>query len=190
MMVISSVISFTIAAVGFIAIEVYLIIRQRKRVDKTKDGNSNRILDRAINAAILIGIMFFFHHVIALPGKTEIDMLCGSIIMWTGLMIRIWAILKLGEHFTTIVMVGKDHKLITEGPYRYVRHPAYLGSILVFLGFGVAMGSLIGLILILTIIFYGYLQRINVEERVMASAFGDRYFEFMRRTKRIIPYIY
>jgi protein-S-isoprenylcysteine O-methyltransferase Ste14 len=52
------------------------------------------------------------------------------------------------------------------------------------------MGSLIGLALIVALMFYGLHRRIVVEEKVMIAAFGDEYTSYMKRTKKIIPFIY
>lgn len=189
-MAISNAILFSGAVVMFIALEVYIILRQKKSSDKTKDKNSNKILDRSINAAILIGILFYFVDFISIPGSRETRFFAGSIVMWAGLLIRLWAVGKLGTAFTTVVMAEEKQKVVASGPYRFIRHPAYAGSILVFIGFGISMGNAIGLALITGVILFGYLQRIRVEEQALLSTIGDRYKNYMADTKRIIPFIY
>ena len=181
---------FAGAATTFIVLEVFIILRQKKTACKTKDKNSNRILDRSINAAIIIGIIFYFFHFLSIPGSRETGFFVGSIVMWAGLFIRVWAVSRIGLAFTTVVMAHENQKVVTNGPYRFIRHPAYAGSMLIFIGFGISMGNIIGLALIIAVIFFGYFQRIKVEEHVMLSTIGDEYRKYMEKTKRIIPLIY
>jgi len=73
--------------------------------------------------------------------------------------------------------------------YKYIRHPSYLGSIISLTGLSIAFESLLSLIfsLILSSIFYGY--RINVEEKELIKIFGNGYLNYIKRTKKLIPFL-
>jgi protein-S-isoprenylcysteine O-methyltransferase Ste14 len=111
----------------------------------------------------------------------------GLALVWVGVLVRQWAIFSLGRAFTVVVEVNRNQGLITSGLYRWVRHPAYSGSIITLGGVGLAAGSWIGAMLALAIALAGYSYRVRVEERAMLEVFGDEYRNYMLRTGRFIP---
>ena len=113
----------------------------------------------------------------------------GLALVWLGVLLREWSIISLGSGFTAVVEVNPNQALITSGPYRRVRHPAYTGGMLTLTGFGLAAGSWVGAALALAVIFAGYSYRVHVEERAMLEAFGEQYRDFMRRSGRFLPHI-
>ena len=114
----------------------------------------------------------------------------GLIIMSLGLLFRVWAIRTLGIFFSTSVMLQKDHRLITKGPYAIVRHPSYTGALLTYIGTGVFFGSWISLMTALILMGFAYQKRIKVEEEAMVKGFGKEYEEYRRKTFRLIPIIW
>lgn len=111
----------------------------------------------------------------------------GLALVWIGMLVREWAILSLGRAFSVVVRVNPDQSLITSGPYRWIRHPSYTGSLITIGGFGLAAGSWLGAILAVAIALIGFSYRVYVEEKVMLAAFGDTYQDYMRRTGRFFP---
>ncbi|MBI2937727.1 MAG: isoprenylcysteine carboxylmethyltransferase family protein [Thaumarchaeota archaeon] len=90
---------------------------------------------------------------------------------------------------STRLRVIEKQKLITNGIYGHIRHPLYLGEIIRNTGFAFAACSLYGLIPIL-IGNVLLLFRIGVEERMLVEEFGVEYEEYMRRTWKLVPYVY
>jgi protein-S-isoprenylcysteine O-methyltransferase Ste14 len=90
---------------------------------------------------------------------------------------------------TSRLQIVEDQKLVKDGPYKYIRHPLYLGEILRNLGIVSIFSSGYGILLVLigTILL---LFRINMEEDMLTEAFGSEYSDYKRATKRLIPYIY
>ena len=113
----------------------------------------------------------------------------GLALIWIGVLVREWAVLSLGRAFSVVVKTEPDQNLISSGPYRWVRHPAYTGSVITIGGFGLAVGSWLGTVLAMTIALIGYSYRVYVEERVLLEAFGDKYRDYMRHTGRFVPRI-
>jgi protein-S-isoprenylcysteine O-methyltransferase len=106
-----------------------------------------------------------------------------------GLLLRWGSIIYLGRFFTIDVNVAADHKVIDSGPYRFVRHPSYSGLMLIWLGIGISTGNLLALLVIM-LPGIGLLHRIRIEESVLAESLGNRYREYMQKTKRLIPFVY
>jgi protein-S-isoprenylcysteine O-methyltransferase Ste14 len=104
-----------------------------------------------------------------------------------GLALREWAIIKLGRFFSRTVQIETGHRLITDGPYRLLRHPAYTGMVLIYFGIALSLGSWLGAIAALVMMLSATWYRISVEEKVLIEAFGDEYRDYMKRTWKLFP---
>lgn len=111
----------------------------------------------------------------------------GLMLIPAGLVLREWAIIKLGRFFSRTVQVEWDHKIITDGPYRWIRHPSYTGMILIYLGIALAIGTWVGVLVTLGLVLSATVYRISVEEKVLLEAFGTTYRDYMKRTWRLFP---
>jgi protein-S-isoprenylcysteine O-methyltransferase Ste14 len=96
----------------------------------------------------------------------------------------------LGRFFTRSVMIREDHRVITGGPYRLLRHPAYSGTLLTGLGFGVMLGSWLSIAIMFIGVLVALLPRILHEERVLEASLGDPYRDFARGRKRLVPFVW
>lgn len=106
-----------------------------------------------------------------------------------GGFLRIWPVFVLGKRFSGLVALQKDHQLVTVGIYSKIRHPSYLGLIVMSLGWGLVFRSVIGLIVGAAII-WPLVARMNAEEAFLGEAFGEEYGAYRRRTWRLIPGVY
>jgi protein-S-isoprenylcysteine O-methyltransferase Ste14 len=106
-----------------------------------------------------------------------------------GMAIRIIGMAQLGILFSGFVTLQPEHRLITTGCYRWVRHPIYSGSLLAFAGFLLVFRSQLALIAVPAYVI-GTLMRIVDEERLFAETFGAEYEQYRARTWRLIPFIY
>ena len=116
--------------------------------------------------------------------------LIGFAIAWMGIGIRWWAIHSLGRYFTIKVMTSADQPVITTGPYRFVRHPAYSGLMLILIGLGVMFGNWIGLAALVALPLAGLVYRISVEERALTTALGSAYQAFSASRSRLVPHVW
>lgn len=114
----------------------------------------------------------------------------GVVVLVAGLILRWWAIITLGRFFTVDVTIERDHELVERGPFRIVRHPSYTGVLLAFVGLGLSLGNWAALLVILIPIGAAFVHRMNVEEDALSRALGPRYAEYIKRTKRLVPFIY
>ncbi len=164
--------------------------RSRKSESSAKDRHSLSFLWIAILVSLWGGVAAaVFWRGAALPYKYAFA-IAGLMIFIAGLMLRWYAIVKLGRFFTVNVAIAKDHQLIESGPYRFVRHPSYTGALLAFLGISLSLGNWAAVIIIMAPIFLAFVYRMQVEERALTGALGEQYCSYLDRTKRLIPLIY
>ncbi len=114
----------------------------------------------------------------------------GIALVLVGVLLRGWAIVSLGRYFRRTVTIEPEQQLVRRGPYRLLRHPSYTGLLLVFAGFGLAIGSWLGAAAALLIGLAGTLPRIRVEEAALAEKFGDDYTDYASSTDRLVPLVW
>jgi protein-S-isoprenylcysteine O-methyltransferase Ste14 len=114
-----------------------------------------------------------------------------------GFVIGIWSIWwfyrihrTLGDNWSPILEIRREHTLVTDGPYRYVRHPMYTDMLLWLVSFALVTANWFYALSILAGLSIMFTVRIPDEERLMLDRFGDSYRAYMKRTKRLIPYIF
>lgn len=114
----------------------------------------------------------------------------GIFLMGAGIALRLYAITVLGPFFTTTVAIASEQTVIETGPYRLIRHPSYTGFLIILLGFGLILtNNWLSLLVIMGCALLAFSYRIKVEERVLLENLGASYQEYMRRTKRLIPFV-
>ncbi|RDI96809.1 isoprenylcysteine carboxylmethyltransferase family protein [Dyella solisilvae] len=116
--------------------------------------------------------------------------LAGLVILIAGIAIRSLAIAQLGRLHTPNVAVRSDHQLKENGLYGYVRHPSYLGALIAFFGFAMALGNWLSVVVMSSLTTWIYLYRIREEEAALSAAFGEAFQHYASRTKRLIPWVY
>lgn len=178
-------------SVIWLASEIILARTKRSHPSATRfDKSSLRILWITIAASVNLGILLAFQRIGSLGNESHILQTTGIVLIICGLIVRWLAILSLKERFTVDVAVTKGHRIVRKGPYRFVRHPAYLGSLLSFLGLGIFFSNYLTIVVIFVPICLAFLYRIRIEERVLAATFGDDYLAYCASTKRLIPGIF
>jgi protein-S-isoprenylcysteine O-methyltransferase Ste14 len=111
----------------------------------------------------------------------------GLILLAIGTILREWSIWALGKHFTGQVQVREKAKLVTNGPYNYIRHPSYTGGMLSLIGIPLAIGTWLGVLIAFIFSLIAYQYRIRVEEETLQEAFGSEYEEYKNRTYKLFP---
>jgi len=155
---------------------------------------------RFSDVAVLIagGIIFFSGVLVAaldfimIQGmiyRFDLVSLTGLILLLAGSAIRAQARRTLGKYFSPVVRILPEHKLIRYGVYKHIRHPGYLGELLLYFSVPLLFHSLYGF-LVMVFLIPLILYRIRVEEHMLIEKFGDEYRDYMRKSKRFIPYIF
>jgi protein-S-isoprenylcysteine O-methyltransferase Ste14 len=155
--------------------------------------------------ARLIILSFFVHPVIIVLGFYEniylirpfLSFWNSDLIAITGLVIYVLMIALhlharfiIGKFGTAALVIEDDHELITSGPYAFVRHPIYTAAIIGWVGVGMMLRSILVFILYGICYCWLWIHRANLEEKMLVEAFGEKYQEYMKKTKKIIPFIY
>ena len=114
----------------------------------------------------------------------------GIAFMLAGMVLRFYAMAVLGRFFTYHVATHANQTVVEVGTYKYIRHPSYTGALMIFVGLGLALGNWAGLLALLVCVGIAYAYRISVEESVLAAALGVPYQKYMRRTRRLVPFLF
>ena len=114
----------------------------------------------------------------------------GLIITAIGGFVRVATVFELGNRFSIFVALQPDHRLKTDGFYRFVRHPSYFGMLLAMAGWALVFRSIVGLFL--TAAMCGPIAaRIHAEEDFLVREFGEQYRAYQQHTRsRLLPFIY
>ncbi len=124
-----------------------------------------------------------------LPRNTGF-MVAGLTLAILGMGLFLSARRTLKKTYSGHLSVKSRQELVQTGPYRFIRHPAYSGYLLMALGISLGYSSLAGLISILVLLLPSLVYRMNFEEKLLTAYFGEEYYQYMKATKRIIPGIW
>jgi len=162
--------------------------RTAKSVSRGKDdrGTSLQILLSYILAVLLL----------VAAGRFEGELLglawrwAGISTAFVGLALRWWGMISLGGFYTRTLTTVGDQKVVDTGPYRYIRHPGYLGSILTWLGASVALAPPVLVFAVAALLTAAYVRRIRAEEAMLATSLGSAYEAYSAKTWRLLPPVY
>ncbi|HXF27020.1 MAG TPA: isoprenylcysteine carboxylmethyltransferase family protein [Bryobacteraceae bacterium] len=101
---------------------------------------------------------------------------------WTGTR-------ALGRHLRLDAALNPDHELVRSGPYRVIRHPIYASMLCVLLGTGFLVARWALLIAGVLVFIAGTEIRVRIEDKLLASRFGDEFLEYRRGVPAYIPLI-
>jgi protein-S-isoprenylcysteine O-methyltransferase Ste14 len=177
--------------------DAYQVIKGREPSNPLRSGESRTIRRQSVLflalVLLLLGSLFF------LPFADRRGLgviMAGQAIRWPGLILcglgfalMTWSRSALGKMHSGHVTIQKDHRLITTGPYRMIRHPIYLGILCAALGLALLFRSWIGLAVMIPMMA-GLLFRIKEEEALLHKEFGGEWEAYCKQSWRFIPYLY
>ena len=172
--------------------ETILSIRLRSAKDAQKaDRGSKSIVIAAVNLGVCLGFLAAFEvPSFSLEAHWKTVFSLGIAVWLGGILFRLVSIRILGHSFTYDVATSKDQQIVERGPYRWLRHPSYLGSLLAMIGFGMTMTNWLAMLLPVCCLATAYAYRIPIEEQALVRGLGSDYSDYMRRTWRLIPFVY
>lgn len=85
-------------------------------------------------------------------------------------------------------MVQEGQRVLTDGPYRWIRHPSYTGTLVTAFGIAVMVASTLGMLATIAVVVPAYAYRIRVEERTMLAGLGQAYTTYRERTPALFPW--
>lgn len=105
----------------------------------------------------------------------------GMVLIAGGIALRIWGLVYLRRYFSEIIIIRRDHELVTAGPYRLVRHPLHVGILMQMVGFAV-LARLWWVYLLVVVASVAAVPRERLEERMLEEHFGEQYRAYRGRT--------
>jgi protein-S-isoprenylcysteine O-methyltransferase Ste14 len=170
--------------------EFALIARSRPEQGEKSDRGSMLFIMLAGWVGMLGAFAVANLHWFAITRAPKVWFGAGLLAMLGGRLLRQHCWRMLGKHFTGDVKASSDQPVIEQGIYRWLRHPSYTGGMLMYLGVGLGLTNWLSVLLITLAGGVAYAYRVRVEEQALQSGLGGRYQEYMRRTKRFVPFVF
>ena len=176
-------------ALWFILIVYWLIAAK----NNSQTNLSSEIFSfvKLIGSALLVYLPLLTNGVFAsrlYPQIIWID-IAGSVVVATGVFLAIWARSLLGKNWSGRVMLQNQHHLVTGGPYRFVRHPIYLGGLLAMFGSSLVLGHVFGFAYSVLSTFE-LVMKSRHEDVLLAKQFPDEFPEYKQQVKMLLPFLY
>lgn len=189
----------TTAVLAYLLIICYFVIERLLRKGKKALSLQAGASDQGSSQIILIGGLFNILLVLFAPTLNAYQIgywnsvyvgWVGLLLMLTGLSIRYWAAKTLGEFYTRTLQIVEGQRIVNQAPYSIIRHPGYLGTSLMEIGASLAVSNWAVLLVIVVIGVLSRVYRIQAEEEMLETAFGEQYKVYLEKTWRLIPFIY
>ncbi|MFX0197139.1 MAG: NnrU family protein [Candidatus Hodarchaeota archaeon] len=168
-------------------------IKEKLKTELEQEGKWLMVVTAIFTVIGVIGLILFL---LAPSRWTWTRLPLGTWVRWLGITITIisiffliWVHRHLDRQWSLALEIQTDHKLITTGPYKWIRHPMYLGIFVYTIGLILISSDLLILLFFGFTIWVNY-RRIPKEEQMMINEFGDEYREYMKYTGRFLPRSY
>lgn len=157
------------------------------------ERRQDRLSGPALIAGLLVAVWVGGILAYAVRGATimtarPVVFVVGLVLALIGVAIRQFAIATLGRFFSIRVKTQAGQTVVDTGLYRLIRHPSYAGTLLTVLGVLLCATNWVSLACFV-LALPGFAYRIRVEEAALTSALGQPYRDYMRRTKRLVPFV-
>ena len=190
---------FTLGGVGLCWIVFAAVFLLRRRLPKEPEAKRDRLSLLGIFLQMFAYFLVWFHlpgspflpPVAALSGSIGIVFSVCTVALAVG---SVWLIASaastLGRQWALAARLIEGHKLITAGPYRFVRNPIYTGMLGMLVATGLVMEHWMPLIVAVIIFAVGLVIRVRSEERLLRSAFGKEFEDYAQRVPAVLPGIF
>ncbi len=165
-------------------------LKEKVTVHKEKPESYLQKLPLLLSAASIIALVLGIFQIGTLTYLPEYDssrltgLICYIAFSW----MQVWAYKSLGESYSQDVLILRNHKLVTNGPFKSIRHPQYLAQILMDIAAGLATLSYIVIIVAIIEIPFLILRAI-LEERLLAKYFKEQFTDYKKRSGFMFPFI-
>ena len=158
-----------------------------------RDGIEKHKLDLVLIQILSLSVVFLAPfsdgRLIGTLNVSETVRFMGFLFVIPGFILMQVAQKHLGRQFSISVTIQKDHELIRNGPYKFIRHPRYLGILVFFMGISIVFRSLLAIVLVAVLSFI-LAWRVHAEEMLMQQEFGMEWDVYCKKSWRIIPFIF
>ena len=160
------------------------------RHDSSFDNHSLTIFRILMPISLMAAYLVYVLGFSPLQNHNNPELIVGSILVITGLIIRWTAISQLGKYFTVKIGIQQDQALVTTGLYKIIRHPSYTGMLIYYIGLGMLMENLVSLLILFGFSLIAILYRIKFEEKVLKQHFGNEFQNYKSSTYKLIPFVF
>jgi protein-S-isoprenylcysteine O-methyltransferase Ste14 len=174
---------------GYLTGGILYAWRNRGKVPAKREERGDRSFWLILPSFLVIffGAPLEFLYTPGLLPRASVMQIAGLALILAALVLRIWARRIIRGMYTGHVQILTGHRLVQEGPYRYIRHPGYAGFMLMGLGIAMGYSSLIGLGAVPLLLYPGLVYRMRVEEKMLEQQFGEEYRHYANNTGRCFP---
>jgi len=165
-------------------------VMEKLKTAEEEMGTGFKVITAVITVIGSAGLVLYL---LSPPWWTWTYIPLGEWVQWSGivtavvpLFFLVWVHRHLDRQWSIALELQEDHKLITTGPYRYVRHPMYLGIFAYTIGLMMISSDVLVIMFFAFSIWVNYM-RIPREEQMLIQRFGDEYLEYMKRSGRLLP---
>ena len=191
-MTITTVLAYILIASYFV---LERLLRKSKQAlslkpDRVDAGSSQFLwISGLTNMLLFIAAPVLNAHQIGYWSYTTVGWL-GLVLMLSGLALRYWAAKTLDQFYTRTLQIIEGQKIVSQAPYNVIRHPGYLGTLLMEIGAGLAVTNWMVLLAGAVIGTTSRAYRIGVEEKMLEASFGEDYKVYAGNTWKLAPFLY
>lgn len=167
-----------------------LLARRYAGGRESRDGAMWALLSLSLGGNMVLALVLSALGVGRMPWQAEAVAKVGTALGAAGLTLRYAAIAMLGDRFTWRVTILDGHRLMTHGPFSWIRHPSYTGGLLAAIGILMTLACWPALLVFCATHVPLVLRRIEVEERALSLHFREEYEAYRDRTARLIPFVF
>jgi protein-S-isoprenylcysteine O-methyltransferase Ste14 len=159
-------------------------------VDKKTVGDIIFLILNGIG--MIIPLVYIFSSVLDFADYNFPDWIgwIGSVLFAFSICLLWMSHAELGRNWTPTIAVRSEHKLVTGGIFKYIRHPMYAAHILWAVAQIMLLHNWIAGYSFIIFVVPHFFSRVGIEEKLMTDQFGEEYRAYMKRTKRLIPFFY
>ena len=139
---------------------------------------------------LLVAAYDYSHNRLGQSSTSKFEVLAGLILICVGFILSFIAWLSIREYVSPQFQIIEGHRIVDRGVYRWIRHPIYTSFFLIAAGVPILAHSVTGLVALTLIVTPVWLYVIRKEEEFLLTNLGKDYRAYMRRTKRLIPFVY
>ena len=162
---------------------------KKERKSGVKRHKVDLVLIQVFSLSVVFIAPFSDKHSICILNFGEMVRFLGFIFVILGFIFMQMAEKYLDKQFSVEVTVQKNHELVQNGPYKFVRHPRYLGILTFFMGISIVFRSLLSIFFVAAICIV-FIWRVYAEESLMHQEFNKEWEIYCKKSWRIIPFLF
>lgn len=172
-----------------LGIQYFAAERMRRRQgDVSRRRVNSRSMGGMLLEAIAFGIVLGFRRSASEPAP-EALLWCGAMLAPVAVLVSVYAAYSLGREFRIQAVVTDDHRLVSSGPYRFVRHPIFASLLALLVATGILITRWPALAAAVVVFLAGTEIRVRAEDALLAARFGGVFEAYRARTAAYIPFV-